>query len=178
MTNICLPIEEHVDLETLNVYQERIAEGYDPEQVMASIHARSRDNARTPMQWDASENAGFTTGKPWLKVNPNYREINVADQQERADSVLSYYKQLLRLRKSDEVFTYGGIEPVFMEHDTVMAYVRAGEGKRVLVAANFGTEPVTLDASVKQVLLENMPIATADTTVCIPACGVLVAELL
>lgn len=171
-------VAEYNDINTLDQYQVALDAGCTPEEALKVCEAHSRDNGRTPMQWTGGENAGFTTGKPWLKVNPNYREINVADQQERADSVLSYYKQLLRLRKSDEVFTYGGIEPVFMEHDTVMAYVRAGEGKRVLVAANFGTEPVTLDASVKQVLLENMPIATADTTVCIPACGVLVAELL
>ena len=96
MTNVQYPIEDYEDLETLNMYHERKKQGYQDEGIMRSIHAKSRDNARTPMQWDASDNAGFTTGTPWLKVNPNYIEINAKDNLEDPDSVFACYQKLIR----------------------------------------------------------------------------------
>ena len=107
MTNIRLSLEEHVDLETLNMYEERIARSYDPEEVMASIHARSRDNARTPIQWTAGKNAGFTTGKPWMPLNPNYSEINAEAALADPDSVFHHYRKLIRLRKTYDVLRRG-----------------------------------------------------------------------
>lgn len=95
------------------------------------------------MQWDASPNAGFTTGKPWLKVNPNYTTVNVAQQEAREDSILNYYKKLLALRKSEEfreLFTYGDFQPMLETEDGILAYCRSLNGKKVVVAANFGKD--------------------------------------
>ena len=170
-------VEDYNDINTLDQYQVALDAGCTPAQALKACEKHSRDNARTPMQWTGGENAGFTTGRPWLKVNPNHKEINVEAQQGREDSVLTYYKQLLRLRKSDAVFTYGSVTPMFLEEDKVIAYIRAKEDKRVLVAANFGTEPVTLPAAVKQVLLENLPVGITEETITLPACGVVTAEL-
>ena len=99
------------------------------------------------------------------------------DQQRRGDSVLNYYKKLLKLRKSDRVFTYGDITPKFEENEDVLAYIRSNEEKTVLVAANFGKSPVTLLAAVKTVLMENIPAQVAADSITLSACGVIVAEL-
>ena len=102
----------------------------------------SRDNARTPVQWSDSDNAGFTTGTPWLKVNSNYKDINVQNQENDPDSVLNYYRRLVATRKSPEykeVFTYGVFEPAYEDTEYVMAYYRVSDNQRILVAANFGT---------------------------------------
>ncbi len=140
MTNICLPIEEHVDLETLNVYQERLAQGYDPEDVMHSIHARSRDNARTPMQWTAGENAGFSAGKPWMPVNPNYVSINAEAALADPDSVFHYYRRLIALRKSYNVFREGSFDLLLPEDEKIFAYTRDTEKAHLLVVANFSAD--------------------------------------
>ena len=107
----------------------------------------SRDNARTPVQWSDQENAGFTTGIPWIKVNSNYKSINVESQEKDADSVLNYYRRLVAVRKSPKykkVFTYGKFVPVYQNSDTIMAYYREYENQRILVAANFGKDTVEL----------------------------------
>lgn len=170
-------VEEYNDINTLDQYQVALQAGLTPEEALEVCKTFSRDNARTPMQWNDGPNAGFTTGTPWLKVNPNYTRINAAEQQGRADSVLSYYKRLIALRKSLPVFTWGSFEPAFADRELVMAYVRADENDRILVAANFGREPVTLEVAVQQVLLENLPAGVGFDTVTIPSCGVLVARL-
>ena len=146
MTNIRLPMEQHVDIETHNVYRERIALGYDPEEVMRSIHARSRDNARTPMQWSAEENAGFTTGTPWVPVNPNYREINAEAAMADPDSVFHYYQKLIRLRKTHNVFRDGNFELLLPEDKKIFAYTRDTEKQHLLVVCNFTEESLYLDA--------------------------------
>ena len=143
MTNIRLEIGEHVDLETLNVYRERIAQGYTEEDVMASIRARSRDNARTPIQWTAGENAGFTTGKPWMPVNPNYTEINAEAAMADPDSVFHYYRQLIELRKTYDVFRSGTFTLLCPEDEKIFAYTRDTEQEHLLVVCNFTDE--TLD---------------------------------
>ena len=94
MTNVRYPIEEYRDIETLNLYRERMEAGYEKEDVMASVYAKSRDNARTPMQWDNGVHAGFTDGIPWMKVNPNYQEIHAAAQVGVPGSVFEYYRRL------------------------------------------------------------------------------------
>ena len=146
MTNIVLPIEEHVDLETLNVYRERIELGYEPDVVMASIHARSRDNGRTPMQWTAGENAGFTTGTPWMPVNPNYREINVEAALADPDSVFHYYRKLIELRKTYDVFRSGSFTLLDPEDEKIFAYTRDTDREHMLVVCNFTDETLELDA--------------------------------
>ena len=108
MTNVQFDsIEDYEDIETLNMYKERLEKGYQPEEIMHSIYARSRDNARTPMQWSGEENGGFTTGEPWFTVNPNYIRINAKEALEDENSVFYYYQKLIRLRKENPVFVDG-----------------------------------------------------------------------
>ena len=105
MTNVKFEnITHYRDIETLNLYRERLEKGYSREEVMRSIYAKSRDNARTPMQWNAEENAGFTAGTPWIEVNSNYVEINAEEEIHDPDSVFSYYRILTHLRKKYPVF--------------------------------------------------------------------------
>ncbi len=142
MTNIRLPIEEYEDLETLNLYRERLEQGYPAAEVLASIHARSRDNARTPMQWSAEKNAGFTTGTPWFAVNPNYREINVQAALDDPDSVFYFYQKLIALRKQYHVFREGDFTLLDPENEEVFAYLRGTETEQLLVVCNFTGETV------------------------------------
>ena len=146
MTNICLPIEEHVDIETLNAYNERVAQGYDPEEVMASIHARSRDNARTPMQWTAEPGAGFTTGKSWVPLNPNYIAINAEAALEDQHSVFHHYRKLIELRKTYPVFRDGSFTLLLPEDPDIFAYTRDTEQEHLLVVCNFTDKTLHLDA--------------------------------
>lgn len=154
-------ISQYNDINTLDQYQVALDAGCTVEEALQVCYENSRDNARTPMQWSAEENAGFTTGTPWLAVNPNYRSINVAEQAAREDSVLSYYKKLIALRKSDayrETFTYGEFVPAYETEPDVMAYIRRDGQHSILVAGNYGPEPRTLklESGAKAVLLSNL----------------------
>jgi glucan 1,6-alpha-glucosidase len=146
MTNIHMEIENYVDIETHNVYQERIAQGYAHEDVMKSIHARSRDNARTPMQWTAGENAGFTTGKAWMPMNPNYTEINAEAALADPDSVFHHYRKLVQLRKTFDVFRDGSFTLLCPEDEKIFAYTRDNKYAHLLVVCNFTGENLTFDA--------------------------------
>ena len=137
MTNVRYPIEEYRDIETLNLYRERMEAGYEKEDVMESIYAKSRDNARTPMQWDNGTHAGFTDGSPWMKVNPNYKEINAAAQVGVPGSVFAYYQRLVALRKEYPVLTDGRFLMLMEKDEQVFAYVRENEQCRLLVICNF-----------------------------------------
>lgn len=153
-------IEEYDDISTIDQYHLARRAGLTDEEALRVCNRMSRDNARTPMQWNAGEQAGFTTGTPWLKVNNNFKEINVESQEQDPASVLNYYRRLVALRKSPEykdVFVYGGFIPVYEDAEHVMAYYRVNEEKRVLVAANFGREAVSLELEypVKKILLSN-----------------------
>ena len=140
MTNIKLPIGEYRDLEILNMYKERMAKGYREEDVMASIYARGRDNARTPMQWTDSENAGFTTGTPWMPLNPNYHEINAAQALADPDSVFHYYRRLIHLRKTTPVIRHGDFTLLDADNEKVFSYVRRDDEHELLVVCNFTGE--------------------------------------
>ena len=144
MTNIRLPLEQYVDLEIHNLYRDRVAAGYDPADVMESIYARGRDNARTPMQWTAGENAGFTTGKPWLPVNENHSFINVEAALADPDSVFYYYQKLIALRKSHEVFRSGRFTLLLPEDAQRFVYRRDTEKEHMLVICNFSGEEAPL----------------------------------
>lgn len=151
-------LEEFDDISTKDQYLVAREAGLTHLEALDACGRMSRDNARTPMQWNSSENAGFTTGIPWLKVNSNYREINVESQEKDTGSVLNYYRRLIALRKSEEykeVFTYGEFIPAFKDTESIMAYYRKDEKKRILIAANFGQEPAELDLEypVKRILL-------------------------
>ena len=145
MTNIKLDISQYVDVEILNLYKERIAAGYSHEDVMASIYARGRDNARTPMQWTAEENAGFTTGIPWLPVNENYKEINARQAQADPDSVFHYYQKLIALRKEYPVIRDGSFTLLCPEDEKVFAYTRDTDNAHLLVICNFSAECAGFD---------------------------------
>lgn len=153
-------IQEYDDISTKDQYHVARETGLSDEEALKVCEKMSRDNARTPVQWDNTEHAGFTTGTPWMKVNPNYKEINVRSQEQDENSVLNYYRKLVATRKSleyREVFTYGQTIPVYEDTEHVMAYYRADNEKRVLVAANFGLEAVELklECPGRKVVLSN-----------------------
>jgi oligo-1,6-glucosidase len=128
------------------MYRERVTEGgADPAAVMESIYAKSRDNARTPMQWEDGENAGFTTGTPWLKVNPNYRQINARAALEDPNSIFHYYRQLIALRKRHPIIVYGSYEPTLPDHEHIYAYIRKLGEARLLVLLNFTDHEAPFD---------------------------------
>jgi glucan 1,6-alpha-glucosidase len=138
MTNIKFSSAEEIkDIESLNMRLERLSKGYSEEEIMESLNAKGRDNARTPMQWDSSENAGFTLGTPWIAVNPNYKEINAASQTEDEDSVFSCYRKLIALRKTNPVFAFGDFNILLEDDPHVFTYKRKHKDQELLVAANF-----------------------------------------
>ena len=139
MTNVAFgSIEDYRDVATLNLYKEAVEEkGADPKETLKIVHAKSRDNARTPMQWDASERAGFTTGTPWIKVNPNYKEINVAAALADSNSIFHYYKKLIQLRKENPVIVYGTYDLILDSHEEIYAFTRTLKEERLIVILNF-----------------------------------------
>lgn len=142
MTNAEFGIEDYRDIETLNVYRERLEKGYRKADILNSIHAKGRDNARTPMQWDDSPNAGFSEGTPWIRVNGNYREINAKQEIEDNGSIFHYYKKLIGLRKTYEVFADGKFEPLLEEDKDIFAYTRTSEDEKLLIVCNFHEKEV------------------------------------
>lgn len=153
-------IEDVDDVSTLDEYQVALNAGLGEEEAFRRVAAFSRDNARTPMQWTDGKNAGFTGGTPWLRVNPNCSRINVKDQEKNEGSVLSFYKKLTALRKSEEykeTVVYGEFVPYLEQEKNLIGYFRGGE-KKLLVLANFQKAPreVELPGSVKKVLLNNL----------------------
>lgn len=146
MTNVRYSIDEYRDIEILNMYKERKAQGYPESEIMASIYAKGRDNARTPMQWDASANAGFTSGTPWIKVNPNYTEINAEEERRDPDSVFTCYKTLVRLRKEYPVFVDGHFELLAPEDEDFFAYTRENDNEKLCVICNFYGEKAKFKA--------------------------------
>ena len=146
MTNAPYALEEYRDIEIVNMVAERRAAGYSEEEILASVHAKGRDNARTPMQWDDTANAGFTTGTPWLKVNPNYVTINAGEQAAREDSVLAYYRRLIALRKRELVICDGDYQELLPQRDDLFAYTRDNGDTRLTVVANFTGDTVPFPA--------------------------------
>ena len=160
MTNVRVPdISHYRDIETLNMYRERKAAGYPEAEIMASLYAKSRDNARTPMQWDDGVNAGFTEGTPWIEVNPNYPEINARAEMEDRDSIYHYYQKLIRLRKDLKIFVDGDFRLLLEEDPDIFAYERQAAGEKLRVIANFTekTLPCSLLTACKEeaVLIHN-----------------------
>ena len=139
MTNIYFgKLEDYRDIESINYFKEFTESGLmTPEHMMKCLMLRSRDNARTPMQWDDSKQAGFTEGEPWIKVNPNYKKINAAQQLEDPDSVFHYYQKLIRLRKEKDIIVYGEFEPLYREDEQIFAYTRKQDQEKLLTVCNF-----------------------------------------
>lgn len=138
-------VDDFRDLESLNHYAEAVAAGAEPETVLAALRPASRDNARTPMQWDGSRHAGFTTGTPWIAVNPNHVEINAQVETADDDSVLNYYKRLIGLRHSEPAVAHGDFTMVLAQHEHVYAYTRRHDATELLVLGSFSGEPVTVE---------------------------------
>ena len=139
MTNTVFnSVKDFRDLESINAYHELTEKGViSAEELFPKICHKSRDNARTPMQWDDSKNAGFTTGTPWIDVNPNYTKINAKEQMARENSVFNYYKKLIALRKEYEIIVYGDYNLLLPEDEDLFVYERSLDGKKLLVACNF-----------------------------------------
>lgn len=178
-------IDEFDDISTKDQYQIACEAGLSDREAMEACNRMSRDNARTPMQWTSGENAGFTKGTAWLKINPDYKEINVEDQENNPDSVLNYYRKLVALRKSDEfknVFTYGEFIPEYEEMDDILAFYRTNAATSILVVANFGTDAASIElkGNVKRVLMSNQKNETVDYTknrLNLKSCEVVVLEM-
>lgn len=148
MTNVPFTsVEQFRDLDSINAYRELVKEQkiFTHEEMMRYLCYKSRDNARTPFQWDDSENAGFTTGKPWIMVNPNFGEINAKKQMEDPDSVFHYYQKLIRLRKEKDVIVYGSYDLLLPEDRAIYAYTRTLGEEKLLVVCNFYQEPVEME---------------------------------
>ena len=161
MTNVKLPLEQYQDVEIHNMYRKRLAEGYPEEEILRSIYAKGRDNARTPMQWNDEANAGFTTGQPWLPVNPNYTQINAQAALQDPDSVFWYYKKLVELRKSYAVFAQGDFTLLEENHPHLFVYQRCTEKEQILVVCNFAAQEVSWERPDKwkeaKALIANYP---------------------
>ena len=166
MTNVKFTsIDDYRDIEALNAWKEMTQQcGVSEEKMLSFLNWQSRDNARTPMQWDDSENAGFTTGTPWIKVNPNYRTINAQSQLTDENSIRSYYKKLIALRKTYPIIVYGDYTLLLPDDEQIFAYQRTLEGQKLLVLCNYSGEK-TKQVSLKewgmgkaQLLLSNMPV--------------------
>lgn len=138
MTNVAFPDEaDYRDVETLNYFREVHEEGGDPAQALKNVHRQGRDNVRTPIQWDNSPNAGFTTGTPWIKVNPNYPQINVAQALDDPGSIFYFYQQLLQYRKQHPTLVYGSYHELLPESEELFAYRRFDDNGDYLIALNF-----------------------------------------
>ena len=153
-------IDEFRDPTTFNMYRGYLQEGMTEEQALEKLNVESREHARTPMQWNAQENAGFTDGTPWFAVNPNYKEINLEAEKGKEESLYHWYRKMIALRKSDEyseLFIYGSLIPVYEKTDGVIAYEREYQGRCVLVICNLKAAPQELPFgwNVKKILLSN-----------------------
>lgn len=149
-------IEDFPDIETQNIYKERLRAGFSEEETMCAIRKKARDNARTPMQWNAEKNAGFTIGTPWYQVNPNYTEINAEDAMSREDSVFYYYQKLIRLRREHEIMAYGIYDLLLPEDEDLYIYTRTLENEKWLILCNFHEkERVITSMRMGRVILSN-----------------------
>ena len=142
MTNADYALEDYRDIGVFNHIREMRADGFNEEEILYSLHTTSRDNARTPMQWSTAENAGFTAGKPWIRVNPNYLDINAAAQQADPDSVWHCYQKLIALRRQHSVFQRGYFELLLEKDEAIFAYTRTDADTQLLVLCNFYGEAI------------------------------------
>lgn len=175
MTNVKFPALEHYkDIEILNMYREKVTEGgADPDTILSAIHVKGRDNARTPMQWDASANAGFSEGEPWLSLNPNYTDINTEQALADPDSVFYYYQKLISLRKENPIMVYGEYKLLLPEHKDIYAYTRTLEDERWLVLLNFSDTPQSVDlpselSAISELIIGNYPNVSASSEILRP----------
>ncbi len=164
MTNVKFDkVEDYQDVQSTGLYYSKLEQGMAHDDIMEIIWATARGNSRTPMQWSQEVNGGFTTGTPWLTVNPNYQTINVEAQEEDPDSILNFYKEMIALRKSEDIFVYGTYDLVFEDHKDIYAYTRTLGEKRVLILCNLTNKQTSINldeitVSTDQLLLSNIPV--------------------
>jgi oligo-1,6-glucosidase len=169
MTNVPFDsIDDFSDIQSINHYAEAVSTGDDPEAVVAALRVLARDNARTPMQWDDSRNAGFTSGTPWVTVNPNYEKINAQAEIADDDSVFHHYRRLIELRHTEPAVAHGDFHMLLADHDQVYAFTRRLGNTELLVLANFSGEPTTIEVpdadrwKGTELLLANYPVDAAE----------------
>ncbi len=163
MTNVAFEdLNDYKDIEIINAYNDLVIKnGRSHDEMMEGIYDRGRDNARTPMQWNSSVNAGFTTGTPWIKVNPNYNEINAESQIGDKDSIFNYYKELIKIRKDNEIIVYGNYDLILDDSEEIYAYVRTLNEEQLLVICNFSSNtsefklPNNIKSKYKKLLIAN-----------------------
>ncbi|WP_300382947.1 alpha,alpha-phosphotrehalase [Clostridium sp.] len=152
-------IEDYRDIESLNAYEILINKGLKKEEAINVIKNRSRDNSRTPMQWNENENSGFSKGKPWIGVSKNYKEINVRIEKENKESILNYYKKLIKIRKDNKVISEGKFIPILKDHSKIFSYIRELDNEKILVVCNFYGEKTMANIdelkNIKKVILNN-----------------------
>ncbi len=156
-------IDQVDDISTLDEYKVALAAGLTPDDAIKKVGKYSRDNSRTPFQWDDGEHAGFTEGQPWLPVNPNYKDINLKKQRNDENSLYHYYRKLIALRKNPlyrETIVYGPLDPAFLEEDDLIAFYRKGQGQTLLVLLNYRRQgrDLSLPLTYKNVVLSNLPV--------------------
>lgn len=168
MTNVKFDdISDYRDIEIINMYKEKISMGVHKDKIMESIHYMGRDNARTPMQWDSSENAGFTSGKPWINVNPNFKQINAEQALNDKDSIFHYYQKLIDLRRKHNTIVYGDLKMLLQDDENIFAYTRSLNGETLLVVLNFFgkkvnfTMPMDYDLDKAELLIGNYQIKSS-----------------
>ncbi|PAE19887.1 glucohydrolase [Bacillus sp. 7504-2] len=166
MTNVKFSsISEYNDVSTRGLFAELTAQGKAMNEIMEIIWATSRDNSRTPMQWSPANNAGFTEGIPWIGVNPNYKELNVEVQKKDPNSILNYYKTMIRLRKSNPIFVYGRYDLVLEEHPSLYAYTRTYRNEKVIVLCNLSPSSIEVEP-IKGVQYKKESLMLANLDVC------------
>ncbi|WRP05323.1 alpha-glucosidase [Rossellomorea aquimaris] len=157
MTNVQFPsIEDYDDVAVKNLYRLKREEGVPHQDIMDIIWASSRDNSRTPMQWTDEVNSGFTIGKPWMKVNPNYKTINVKAQEKDENSILNFYKKMIQLKKKEDIFTYGIYDLLLEKDKQIFAYTRTGENQSMIVITNLSTKNAVCDLGELEVSSSNL----------------------
>lgn len=181
MTNVPFEsVEDFRDLDSINAYHELVEDKkvFSKEEMLHYLRYKSRDNARTPFHWDDGRNAGFTEGKPWIMVNPNYKEINAKEQQEREDSVFHYYQKLIRLRKENLVIVYGSYDLLLPDSREIFAYTRTLGEEKLLVLCNYSAEEQQVERSEEyrnsEIMIANCEIQTQENTVILPPYGAVV----
>jgi len=171
MTNVALDnIDDYRDIETLNFYREMTKKGITEENIMEAIHRISRDNARTPMQWSDNPNAGFTTGAPWMKINLNYPDINVAHDLKDSNSIFYYYQKIIQLRKENLIMIYGDYQLILEEDEHIYSYLRTLNKDRLLIILNFFSSqtifnlPENINYQGKKLLISNYNVEEKEDT--------------
>ena len=184
MTNVPFEsVEDFRDLDSINAYHELVEDKkvFSREEMLHYLRYKSRDNARTPFQWDDGENAGFTEGEPWIMVNPNYKEINAKEQREREDSVFHYYQKLIRLRKENLVLVYGSYDLLLPESREIFAYTRTLGEEKIFVLCNYSAEAQQVERPEEfrnsETMIANCEIQTQENTVILPPYGAVVYHI-